>query len=272
MKLIVQATLFIIKELIYFMFYLIKVLIYRLIGKEYPTLTPAPDLDDWPPEGSMHFMRLDPPYRSAGLPPNTVQYEFAENIEAGALVVFAMAQEIIFRLCNSRQTLIKCRFDPEPSKYLRRKTAMRPVEIATQFLCSLVPEVSIAQRENVVAVLSTGCPKEFFTQYETIPSINSFIDFYLFSDESTPLDSEKGLSLVEQGGYQAELYVDYGPPGLNIILDPEALDITEVEKVIEDVCHAHDILLMNPPTHDKKCPGGTDGEDSVTGLLILERK
>lgn len=224
--------------------WLIDKLIYLLIGKKDFTPTPVPD--DWTPDGSMHFLRLDGIYRPEYLPPDIVQYEFGSNDDESDPVVFTLGEEIIFRLCDSRQILIKLSFDPEPSKYLRRKTAMRPVEIATQFLCSLIPEAPITQRENVVAVLSAGCPKELFTQYETVPSMNSFISFYLFSEKNTPLDPEEGLSLVKQGQYQAELYLGYGPISLDVTFNPEALDITEVEKVIEEVCRAHNILLMNP--------------------------
>ena len=163
-------------------FWLIDKLVYLLIGNKDFKFTPDPDADDWPPDGSMHFLRLDGRYRPARLPPNIVQYQFAPNVGEDDPMVFTLGEEIIFRLCDSRRILIKFSFDPEPSKYLRRKTAMRPVEIATKFLCSLVPKAPIAQKENVVAVLSDGCPKELFTQYETIPSINSFIDFYLFSE------------------------------------------------------------------------------------------
>lgn len=86
----------------------------------------------------MHFLRLDRPLGSTGLPPNAVQYEFAENVEVSDPVVFTLGREIIFRLCDPRQTLIKFTFEPEFPKYLRRKIAMRPVEIVSQFLCSLV--------------------------------------------------------------------------------------------------------------------------------------
>lgn len=233
-------------------FWLIDKLVYLLIGKKDFTPTPVPD--DWPPDGSMHFLCLEPPYRSARLPPNTVHYEFAENVEICDPVVFTMGREIIFRLCDSRQTLIKFTCLPEYTKSLSRKPATHSLECATQFLRSQVPESTIAQREDaadvlVAAVLSEGCPKELFTQYDEVIRFPSFIDFYLLSGENTLLDSEEGLSLVEQGRYQAELYLDYGPYGLNVILDPEALDIKEVEKVIEEVCHAHNILLMNPPIH-----------------------
>lgn len=245
MKLIIQATLFFIKELIYLIFYLIKKLIYLLIGKE--ERLSEPDPDDWPPDGSVHFIRLDPPYRSSGLPPNTVQYEFAENVEVSDPVVFTMGREIIFRLCDGRRTLITLTFEPEFPKYLRRKIAMRPVEVVTQFLRSLVPDTSVAQGERVAAVLSNGCPKELFARYKAEPNIhNGFIDFYLFPEENTPTNPKEGLLLVEQGKYQVELYLEYGPPGVNAVLDPEALDIAEVEKVVADVCHAHNILLIDP--------------------------
>ena len=230
--------------------WLITRLIDLLIWGKDMTPIPDPDEDDWPPDGSMHFIRLDPPYRYAGLPPNTVQYQFAPNLGEYDPVVFTLGREMIFRLCDFRRTLIKLTFEPEPSKYLRRKTAMRPVEIAAQFLRSLVPEAPVAQRECIAAVLSNGCPKELFTQFEAALNIVNhsidFIDLYLFPDENTPLDPEEGLSLVEQGGYQVELSLEYGPSALNVVFDPESLDIAEVEKVVAEVCHAHNILLADP--------------------------
>lgn len=227
-------------------FWLIDKLIYLLIGNKNFTFTPEPDADDWPPDGSMHFLRLDGRYRPAYLPPNIVQYEFGANVGEDDPAVFTLGREMIFRLCDCRPTLIELKFEPEPSKYLRRKTAMRPVEIAAQFLRSLVPEAPVAQRERVAVVLSNGCPKETFARYEAEPYITGYLAFYLFPEENTPLDSEEGLSLVEQGQYQAELYLSYGPNSLNVVFDPEALDIKKVEKVVADVCHAHNILLADP--------------------------
>ena len=227
--------------------WLIDKLVYLLIGNKDFDFTSVPDSDDWPPDGSMHFIRLDPPYRHAGLPPNTVHYQFAPNLEEYDPAVLTMGREIIFRLCDRCPTLIKLTFETEPSKYLRRKIAVRPVEIVTQFLRSLVPEAPVAQRERVAAVLSNGCPREIFERYEAESNINNgFIDFYLFSEENTPLDPEEGLSLVEQGRYKVELSLEYGPSALNVVFDPEALDIAEVEKIVADACRAHNILLTDP--------------------------
>ena len=108
MKIIEQAAL-----------WLIDKFIYLLIGKKdfTPTLTP----DDWPPDGSMHFLRIDHPIGSAELPPNAVQYEFAANVGEDNPKVLTLGQEIILRLCDSRQTLIVFTFDPELPKHERLK-------------------------------------------------------------------------------------------------------------------------------------------------------
>ena len=53
--------------------------------------------------------------------------------------------------------------------------------------------------------------------------------------------------MVENGKYQADLYLDYGPNALNIVLDSQLQDIAEIETVIEDVCRSHNIPLINPP-------------------------
>ena len=232
-------------------FWLIDKLVYLLIGNKDFKFTPDPDSDDWPPDGSMHFLHLDGRYRPASLPPNIVQYEFGANVGEEDPVVFTLGEEIISRLCESRRILIKLMCLPEYTKSFRRKPATHSLEIATQALRSLLPGEPIVQREDaatvlIAAVLSDGYPKDLFTQYEAI-NFYSFIDFYLFSEKNTPLDPEEGLTLVEQGQYQAELYLSNGPNSLIVVFDPEKIDITEVEKVIEDVCHAQNILLMNPP-------------------------
>lgn len=233
-------------------FWLIDKIIYLLIGNKDFTFTPEPDEDDWPPDGSMHFLRLDGRYRPTYLPPNIVQYEFGANVGEDDPIVFVLGWEMIFRLCESRQTLIKCKCLPEYTKSLHRKPATRSLEIVTEFLRSQISDAPIAQREEssavlVAAVLSDGCPRELFSQYQEMPDIlGCHTFFYLFSEENTPLDPEEGLSMVKQGLYQAELYLSDGPNSLNVVFDPETLDIAEVEKVVAEVCHAHNILLADP--------------------------
>lgn len=234
MKIIGQAAL-----------WLIDKFVYLLIGKKNFTPTLAPD--DWPPDGSMHFLRFDHPIGSAGLPPNAVQYEFAANIGEDDPVVFALGQEIISRLCDSRKTLIVFSFDPVMPKYERKKATAPHSEIVAQFLHSLIPAAPLAQKENMVACLDIGYPKELFSKYQASSAMPyCFIDVYLFPKELVPLHPEEGLSLVENGKYQADLYLDYGPNALNIVFDSKLLDIAEVEMAIKDICRSHNISLINP--------------------------
>lgn len=234
MKIIGQAAL-----------WLIDKFVYLLIGKK--NFTPILDLDDWPPDGSMHFLRFDHPIGSTGLPPNAVQYEFAANVGEDDPVVFSLGQEIISRLCDSRKTLIVFSFDPVMPKYERKKATAPHSEIVAQFLHSLIPAAPLAQKENMVACLDIGYPKELFSKYQASSAMPyCFIDVYLFPKELVPLYPEEGLSLVENGKYQADLYLDYGPNALNIVLDSKLLDIAEVEMAIKDICRSHNISLINP--------------------------
>ena len=235
MKIIGQAAL-----------WLIDKFVYLLIGKK--NFTPILDLDDWPPDGSMHFLRLDHPIGSVGLPPNAVQYEFAANVGEDDPIVFALGQEIISRLCDSRKTLIVFSFNPVLSKYERKKAALPPSETVVRFLHSMVPAAPLTQKEDIVACLCTGYPKELFSKYQASSAMPyCFIDVYLFSEETVPLHLEEGLSLVGNGKYQADLYLDYGPNALNIVFDSKLQDITEIEMAIKDVCRSHNISLINPP-------------------------
>lgn len=226
--------------------WLIDKFIYLLIGKK--DFTPALDLDDWPPDGSMHFLRFNQPIGSTGLPPNAVQYEFAANVGEDDPVVFSLGQEIISRFCGSRKTLIVFSFDPEPLKHKRQESAAPLTEIISQFLHSLVPEASIIRKENMVVCLGIGHPKELLSQYQAAPDmLYYFDDTYLFFEKNEPLCPEEGLAFVKNGKYQVCFYLGTGPNALNIVCDSESLDITELKIIIEEVCRSHNIPLINPP-------------------------
>jgi hypothetical protein len=219
--------------------------IYLLIGiKDFtPTLVP----DDWSPDGSMHFLCFDHPIGSTGLPPNAVQYEFAANVGEDDPVVFSLGQEMISHLCDSRKTLIVFSFDPVLSNYERKKATVPHSETVAQFLHSLIPAAPLTQKENMIACLDIGYPKELFSKYQASSAMPyCFIDVYLFPEETISLHPEEGLSLVENGKYQANLYLDYGPNALNIVFNSKLQDIAEIEMVIKDVCHNHNIQLINP--------------------------
>lgn len=226
--------------------FVIDKLVYLLIGRKNFTFTPAPD--DWPPEGSMHFLRLNEPVASNRLPPGSVQYEFAPNVGEDDPMVWELGEEILFRLCDSRPTLIVLEFDSDPPKSKRRKLAMSVAEMGTEFLCSLAPEASVTQRENLSACLTDGCPPELFSQFrasKTLP--NGFIDIYLFFPKSKLHSAAEGFTLVEHAEFQMQLYFSYGPNSLNFVFDPARLDINTLNQVVQDVCDHHGILLRNPP-------------------------
>lgn len=227
-------------------FRVIDGIIYLLIGKKDFTPTSVPD--DWPPDGSMHFLRLNHPIGSEGIPPNAVQYEFAANVGEDDPVVFSLGQEIISRLCDSRKTLIVFSFDPEPPKHKCQESTTSLTEIISQFLHSLVPESSIIQRKNMVVCLGIGHPKELLSQYQAAPDmLYCFGDAYLFFEKNEPLCPEEGLALVKNGKYQVHLYLGNGPNALNVVFNPQSLDVRKMETVIENVCRSHNIPLINPP-------------------------
>ena len=226
-------------------FWLMDKFIYQLIGRK--GFTPAPVPDGWPPDGSMHFLCFDHPIGTVRHPLNAVQYEFGANVGEDDPMVFVLGQEIISRLCESRKTLITFSFDSELQKRKYKKGSAISSQNVIQFLRFLVPETYIAQKRNMAAFFSAGCPKGLFSQYQAASNIpNCFIDFYLFSEETVPLCLEDGLSLIEHGDYQVNLYLGYGPNALNIVFNSKSLDSAGVKKVVEDVCNGHNILLMNP--------------------------
>lgn len=235
MKIIGRATL-----------WLIDKFIYLLIGKK--DFTPTLASDDWPPDDSMHFLRFDHPIGSAGLPPNAVQYEFAANVGEDDLRVFSLGQEIISHFCDSRKTLIVFSFDPKPLKFKHQESTAPLSEIISQFLHSLVPAASIIRKKNMVVCLGIGHPRELLSQYQAAPDmLYCFDDTYLFFEKNEPLCPEEGLAFVKDGKYQVHLYLGNGPNALNVVFDSKSLDVTEIEKVVKDVCRRHNIPLINPP-------------------------
>lgn len=226
--------------------FVIDKLVYLLIGRKNFTFTPASD--DCPPEGSMHFLRLNEPAASNRLPLGAIQYEFAPNVGEDDPMVWELGEEILFRLCDSRQILTVLEFDSDPPKSKRRKPAISVGEMGTEFLCSLAPEASVAQRENLSACLTDGCPRELFSRFKASKTLpNGFIETYLFFPKDEPHSADEGLALAERAKYQLQLYFSYGPNALNFVFDPARPDIDTVKQVVEDVCNYHGILLKNPP-------------------------
>lgn len=141
-------------------FWLMDKFIYQLIGRK--GFTPAPVPDGWPPDGSMHFLCFDHPIGTVRHPLNAVQYEFGANVGEDDPMVFVLGQEIISRLCESRKTLITFSFDSELQKRKYKKDSVITSQNVIQFLRFLVPETYIAQKRNMAAFFSAGCPKGLF--------------------------------------------------------------------------------------------------------------
>jgi len=217
-----------------------------LLGKPNYPFTPAPD--DWPPDGSMHFLRLDRPVAPQGLPPDAVEYEFAPNVGEDDPMVWELGEEILFRLCDSRQVLTVLTFDSDPPKSRRRKPSISNSELGTRFLRSLDPKASAAQGEHLAACLTTSCPQELFSRFKTNLNLpNSFIDTYLFSKELEPRTADEGLELVKRAQFQMQMYFSYGPNSLNFVFTPAEVDINALAQVVGNACNQHNILLVNPP-------------------------
>jgi hypothetical protein len=211
---------------------MLKWLVKRLLEREKRWGEPVPE--DWPPEGSVHFLPLRVPYPNA--PAGFFQYEFAANVGEDDPMVVTLSREIILELCRGRQVLTVLRFTEDKNG---KRPSFREIE-------RLRATASVYREKARTALLTVGVPPDLFSAYGGDPGeTERFFDFYLFSQ---PLSqAEEGLKLADAGRYQMWLCPsDAGEFWMHALWDPAWMDVSAVERVIGDVCRRHDVLFQNP--------------------------
>lgn len=200
--------------------------------------------DDYPPEGSMHFIRYPKPEFS--IPDGFVQYNFSSNWGEDDRNVMALGEEIIHRLGDERQVFILIN-GSEP--ITRKQKAEGPwVDAYTKIIDKCDPRASVFPiSEYSIACLTSGISKELGQIYwRDEPAGGCEFEFYLFPPEIIVETAKQAICLIKDAAYQMRLLPENGPLALDIIVNEDRVDIATIENIIQAACLEKNILLQNP--------------------------
>lgn len=208
--------------------------------------TPVPD--DWPPDGSLHFIKCTEEAQSR-IPEPCIQYEFSSNVGEDDHRIIKLSMEVMEQLCGSCQVLTMIQSGKEYSQ----KQRWHPEQFTVRydhFLKNLNASISTyAKDEKNLVILTEGFDATAFWAYKNIDAEDyCFFDFYTFPCEQVFSDARNAAEAMAAGKYDLWLNLsECGPCALYITLNPEAVDVAALQKIVEAVCKKHNILFQNPP-------------------------
>lgn len=203
--------------------------------------TPVPT--DYPPEGSVHFLKFDTP--DSFVPKGFWQYQFSSNWGEDDPNVAFLGEQIIQQCCANQRVLIVLTSNAPPT-YQKGNTFWG--ESYTAYLQSAAPGASIFQKsERNIVCLTTGCPEALHPIYrKDHPAGGCQFDFYTFPSDTVVADAEHGLQLVEKARYGLWFMPSNGPLELEVIVNPDGADMRTIQGAVEEVCRKNGTLFMNP--------------------------
>lgn len=222
-----------------------------LFGRKEKSFTPVPD--DWPPEGSMHFVCCEPEAYEY-LPDNFLHYEFGPNWNESDPVAIDLGLKILRDLCQDKLLLT----DICSTEGYYYKKAKKLVETFSEYLFRFLQK----ERPDTPAYLETKLHLVYLTighdeelqllteRYYSLyrPGTGFFAKFYMLPQECQKLDAQAALERVRAFQYDMKLeYIKYGPTSLEINLNTDAVDIATIQAVVEKICRENQVLLLNPP-------------------------
>lgn len=208
--------------------------------------TPVPD--DWPPDGSMHFVKCTDEAQKA-VPCTHIQYEFGANVGEDDRRIVKLSMEVMEQLCVSHQVLTEIQSGKEYSK----KQRWHPEQFTVRyhrFLENLNASISTyAKNEKNLVILTEGFDATAFWAYKSLDTEDyCFFDFYTFPCEQVFSNAQNAAEAMAAEKYDLWLSLsEYGPCALYITLNPETVDADTIQKIIESTCREHQILFQNPP-------------------------
>ena len=220
-----------------------------LFNKKRFEFTPVPD--DWPPEGSMQFMRRKPA-NYEHLPANFLHYEFGPNWNESDPVAIDLGLKILTALC--RDSVVLTDIESTQSYVKKRKTTPKTFsEHYFHCLQQIKPDIP-AHLESTqrLAYLTVGLDAQLLPETERYYSLfrtggQVSVDFYVLPQEDQSLDIQAALTKAKSFQYNIKLkYIEYGPTSLELDVNADAVDISSIQSVVESVCLENDVLLLNP--------------------------
>lgn len=226
-----------------------------------PMMDAVPLPNDWPPEGSVHFIdvtqahqKLVQEYGYKPIPANFKIYEFGlnwaeEDWAEERFGVVPLAIEIMKRLCEGRAVLTDIVSTLETftkKKYTRQE---RFTVRYHRFLEKAYPDVSAyMENERKLDILTTGLHSDSLFAYEELDTTDHcYFEFYLFSEERAPQTAQRAWSMVQKNEYDIQLWINDSPIALEVIFNPGTVDIDFIHAVVKNLCEKDRIQLSNPP-------------------------
>ena len=211
--------------------------------------TPVPD--DYPPEGSMHFLPCEDHFP---LSPFEL-YQFSSNWGEDDENVVRLGLIIMDRLCASHPVLTRLWSTRELSKKEKQKNPMRFLPRYQRLLQEASPEVSTyAKDEKTLFILGRGFDRMTLAADRNLSTEQPYYpDFFVFPDNLELPDAKAAAGSMERTQYDLSLVLsDLGPKELLITLNPQRVDAKAVEALIQAVCEENGILFQNPPGADEQ--------------------
>lgn len=221
-------------------------LFFELLFPPHRDFSPVPD--DWPPDGSLHFVKCTDEAQKA-VPGTHIQYEFGANVGEDDRRIVKLSMEIMKRICGSGQVLTKIGSNSEFLKKEKFHPERFPVRYR-HFLEDMGSSVSIyARDEKTLEFLTRGFDATaYWTNQEINTTDHSFFDFYVLPDAPAVSSAEDAAKAVAAGKYDVWFSLsEWGPCALYITLNPETVDADTIQRIIESICKEHQILFQNPP-------------------------
>ena len=222
-----------------------------------PTTAPPQFADDWPPDGSVHFIDVTQTSQEfaqlRGFPEHFKLYEFSSNWVEQESNTIPLALEIMKRLCENRVVLTDIVSTAKPSK---NKKSIQQEHFTVRyhnFLQKTHPHVSVyAENERKLNILTKGFHEQVLFSYEELDTIgHCYFEFYLFSENTTPKTAQQAWDMIQHNEYDIQLWINDSPVGLEVIFNPNSVDVNFVQNVIKDICRKHRVQFSNPQENSR---------------------
>lgn len=158
------------------------------------------------------------------------------------------------RFCISRQVLTKI-VSGKTISSKERNPGERFTVLYRRFLEHTGSPASVwEQDEKTLLLLSRGFdPASFWISQDICTKDYCFFDYYVLPDSPCVSTAKQAWEAIANGHYDVAFGVsNCGSIALYVTLNPETVDLGELQTIIESVCAAHGILFQNPRVCSKE--------------------
>ncbi|WP_312634640.1 hypothetical protein [Oscillibacter sp.] len=183
-----------------------------------------------------------------------IRYEFTQDLDEYDARIVRLSEEIIKRFCGSRQVLTRIYSDREFSKKEARNSKHLLFTVRyREFLESMDSTISMyAENERTLFLLTDGFDGTALWANQKIDTENRcYFDFYVLPENSATFTAKETAEAVAAGNYDVWFQIcENGASALYVTLNPETVDVGELQELIAAVCEENNILFQNPKEYE----------------------